>query len=599
MCGIIGQVSYNDKKPVKLILESIAHRGPDGQGEWLSPNNRVYLGHTRLAILDPSSLGKQPMCDASERYTVIFNGEIYNHKDLRCLLPNIAWRSNSDTETLVELYAAFELNCLENLKGMFAFAIHDAEDDSVILVRDRLGIKPLWTKKTADSFSFSSEIRSLLSKQETKPNALFLSEYVGFGRVAGLGEILEGIASVAPGSWIRISKTGQTEKTTWWPTKNFTPKKNLVKQEAKFKIKQLVTKAVKEHLISDVGVGAFLSGGVDSSILTIIAGKELGKELKTFTVGFSQSALDERAIAKKVAQISGSEHFEIEIQEQDCLDWVIQAVNSLDLPSVDAINTYIVSKAVRDTGLKVALSGLGGDELFAGYPSFKNIPRLSWLDALPNHTVRKLMKLAPTAIQEKLEGLSNYDTFSLTRNRRRFTGVATLRKEAFGFVEEALPKSPMGLDTLATISWAEIQSYMIPMLLRDSDQMSMAVGLEIRVPFLDHILVEEVLSMPQRIKKGKCIKPLLVDAFKDILPREVYNRPKQGFELPMKDWIQGPLAAFSNSGIEAASDWLSSELPLRQKKKFDVGQLHWTRVWHWSILGHWLKRQNLPSTIAS
>ncbi len=204
--------------------------------------------------------------------------------------------------------------------------------------------------------------------------------------------------------------------------------------------------------------------------------------------------------------------------------------------------------------------------------------------------------MAPKSIREKLGNLPNYDIWELTRNRRRFTSIEKLKRQGFGMETSAIPNTMQGLDTIGKISWAEIQSYMIPMLLRDSDQMSMAVGLEIRVPFLDHILVEEVLSLPQRYKKGKGVKPLLVEAFKNELPKEVYDRPKQGFELPMKDWIKGPLAEFTNTGVMAASEWLGLQDPIEQKKNFESGYLHWTRVWHWCVLGHWLNDQK-PSRI--
>jgi asparagine synthase (glutamine-hydrolysing) len=591
MCGILGQITFKGPTTSLPQLHLLDHRGPDGSGEWTSIGGNVYFGHTRLAILDPTPTGRQPMTDAANRFTITFNGEVYNHLKLRPLLPSVSWRGNSDTETLVELLAVNGVDALSQLKGMFAFALHDATDDSVLLVRDRLGIKPLWLRSTETYFSFGSEIRALLKPGEFTPNKQFLNEYIGFGRIPSTGEIFPGVQSVAPGGWAKILSNGKIEKGIWWPGATITRPNVHTRKEATHRVNQLVTTAIKEHLISDVGVGAFLSGGIDSSIVTLVAGKELGKNLRTFTVGFPQGAFDERAIARQVAKQAGSEHCEIEVSEDTCLQWVKEAVASLDLPSVDAINTYIVSKAVRDTGVKVALSGLGGDEIFAGYPSFKDVPLIKWLGALPPGISKQLVQISPRSLNEKLGGLTRFSVTDLAVARRRFTSIQSLKSLGFGDGTPIIPTAPVGLDTLGMISWSEIQSYMIPMLLRDSDQMSMAVGLEIRVPFLDHCLVEEVISLPQQYKKGRGVKPLLVEAFQNELPREVFDRPKQGFTLPMKDWIRGPLAALTNEGVLAAADWLGLAEPLLQKESFDKGNVHWTRVWHWCVLGHWLINQ--------
>lgn len=596
MCGILGQITFKGHAPHPQ-LKLISHRGPDGNGEWTNASGTVYFGHTRLAILDPTPTGAQPMTDASGRFTITFNGEIYNHLDLRLLLPGIHWRGSSDTETIIELFARKGMETLPLLRGMFAFAIHDTKDDTVVIVRDRLGIKPLWTKAEKNYFRFASEVRPLLNHGEIKPNQHALSEYIGFGHFPGNGDIFEGVQSIAPGGWVRVTPNAAVEKGNWWPMGKLAHKEVHSKKDAVDLVKQLVTKVIEEHLISDVGVGAFLSGGIDSSIVTLVAGKALGKNLRTFTVGFPQGSFDERSVARLVAKQAGAEHSELEVSEDTCLTWVNEAVARLDLPSVDAINTYIVSKAVRDSGVKVALSGLGGDELFGGYSSFKDIPLLTWLGSLPASVSEKVVGVMPRKLKEKLQGLSTYSTTELAVARRRFTSVENLSAMGFGHGTPFMGKVPEGLDTMGLISWSEIQGYMIPMLLRDSDQMSMAVGLEIRVPFVDHVLVEEVLTLPQQYKKGKGVKPLLVEAFMNVLPREVYDRPKQGFALPMEDWIRGPLAGLTKSGIEAAADLLGLTEPIRQKESFDQGHLHWTRVWHWCVLGQWLMNRQSAARV--
>ncbi len=592
MCGIIGKISFKEEVFDLPSLDLIKHRGPDGFGEWFNNERTVYFGHTRLAILDPTPSGDQPMHNSSNRYTIIFNGEIYNHLDLRSYLPDFEWRGTSDTETLIELFKVKGFETFQLLKGMFAFALYDQYDKSVLLVRDRFGIKPLYLKTTKGAITFCSEIEPLINSTTGNLTSKALSEYIGFGHLPEGGQLFTNVESLFPGSYVKISHDGQQTKEQWWPKQKFQNSKVTCKQDAKSLVRKLVSSSIEEHLISDVGVGAFLSGGIDSSIIALVAGKILGKNLQTFTVGFPQTGFDERLIARKVAKICGSEHFELEITENDCLSSVQQAVECMDVPSVDAINTFIVSKAVSDTGLKVALSGLGGDELFGGYPSFKSVPLLDNLRFLPSGAQQLFLKLLPASIKEKLGGIEHLTAEEITVSRRRFMSIKQLKENG---LENGLPtisKSPHELDTMAKISWAEMQGYMCPMLLRDSDQMSMAVGLELRVPFLDHILVEEILSMHQRYKKGIGVKPLLVNAFKDILPVEVYDRPKQGFALPMDDWMKGPLFDFTKQGIYAVVEFTGIKAPLLQLQRFQQGNQHWTRVWKWSVLGHWLQKQH-------
>ncbi|PKV75531.1 asparagine synthase (glutamine-hydrolysing) [Pontibacter ramchanderi] len=590
MCGIIGKIAFSKSILPLPQIDLIRHRGPDGKGEWINCEGNIYFGHTRLAILEPTQAGYQPMQSSSKRFTIIFNGEIYNHLNLRSLIPFNSWHGTSDTETLIELLEFMGTKALSLLKGMFAFALHDSVDNSVLLVRDRLGIKPLWVRFDAAACTFASEIKPLLNPDDKLPSSQAISEFVAFGRMTGVDEIFSGVNAVSPGSLIKLNNKGEIKTENWW-TPESAPLAKLIPYNQNYyvqKVNKLVKSSVTEHLISDVGVGAFLSGGIDSSIIVLVAGKELGKNLKTFTVGFHEKAFDERKVARKVAQKAGSEHFEIEVSEESCVSWVKEAVYNLDLPSVDAINTYIVSKVVREQGMKVALSGLGGDELFGGYPSFKNVPLLTWLSALPKRYSEQLVKLMPKQLKQKLSGLNGFSAAELTVSRRRFTSVSELCKMGLSTGHSYVPPPPEGVDKMAIISWAEIYGYMIPLLLRDSDQMSMALGLEIRVPFLDHHLVEEVLKIPQSYKKGYGVKPLLIDAFRSDLPREVYNRPKQGFVLPMENWMRGHLAEFTEEGIYAAADLLGLSEPLRQREIFMKGQSHWTRLWLWSVLGHWL-----------
>ena len=594
MCGILGQINLNSHRAEKLDLEKISHRGPDGRGEWWNKEGNVFFGHTRLAILEPTEEGYQPMTDSSRIGTLVFNGEIYNHLSLRSMMPEVSWRGSSDTETLVELLVSKGVEALNLLKGMFAFAFYDSRDKSILIVRDRLGIKPLYMHVTDNLISFSSEVRVLLQPGplELAPNGL--SQYIGFGHFPQDGEIVNKIISVPAGTWIKIDSDGNLVQEKWWSNANFAIQKDKAQKRNVDQVKNLVTEAIEEHLISDVGVGAFLSGGIDSSIVALVAGKKLGKNLRTFTVGFTHLKYDERDIARKVADQIGSDHTELEIDKDVCLKWVKEAVNCLDLPSVDAVNTFIISKAVRDAGLKVALSGLGGDELFGGYPAFQKVPSVRWLNKLPNVIKQSSTLFLPHNLRAKIEGLSDLSAVNLTVASRRFTSTTRLALMGLNDGIPQIPTVPQSFDKMGEISWAEIYGYMVPMLLRDSDQMSMAVGLEIRVPFLDHHLVEHILNLPQKHKKGKGVKSLLVKSFqKELLP-EVYNRPKQGFALPMQEWLQEPLREFAEEGIYAAAHHLKSSEPVELMLRFRKGQLHWTRIWHWSVLGHWMIRQCSP-----
>lgn len=592
MCGILGVINIDGTKVSKPDIEILNHRGPDDHGEWVNQKRNVFLGHTRLAILEPSAAGHQPMKNRTEELTLVYNGEIYNHLELRSLLPDITWNGNSDTETLIELLAQKGIETLSLLNGMFAFACYNETENSVLLVRDRLGIKPLYVHISKESISFASEIKALKKEVDICFDSRAISEYIGFGHFPSEGPILNKISSIPPGSWMKIKEGGQIETGKWWSL----DRKNSFHQTSKSSeaqsLNQLVSKVINDHLISDVGVASFLSGGIDSSIISIVAGKTLGKNLKTFTVGFPDEENDERDIARTVADLIKSDHTEVNVSEDECLIWVKQAVNSLDLPSIDAINTYIVSRAVRNSNIKVALSGLGGDELFGGYPSFNRIPLFQFLENIPGFLRSRIIRGMPFKFREKFLHLNTFSATDLAVNYRRFTSVEELKKMQFFSGTPNIPYHS-SLDEMGMISKAEIYGYTIPMLLRDSDQMSMAVGLEIRVPFLDHRLVERILHLPEKFKKGRSIKPLLLEAFKESLPKKVYSRPKQGFALPLDTWIKGPLAEFTYEGIAMASEFLKLSQPLDQMQKFNKGELHWTRIWHWSVMGHWLKNQGV------
>ncbi len=592
MCGIAVHLSLNG--PAKpLDLQLIRHRGPDSSGEWTSPDGGCWLGNTRLAIVDLSPSGAQPMTDPATGNVIVVNGEIYNHRALRARLgPDVNWKGTSDTETLLQGYARWGRDVLDHLKGMFAFAIYDAARDELFFARDRLGIKPLYYTMDANGLRAASEVRMLVAPGSSGITGQSISGYLQWGACPEGNLLYSNLRVLPAGHAMTITRQGQIGTWRYWPSRKIfaSSTDNILRQ-----VRDLIDLAVDEHLLSDVPVASFLSGGIDSSIVTAVAAQKLEKKLQTFSIGFDIAEFDETAIAQEIAERYRTEHHRIQLSEEEVLHSVTEAVEKLDLPSVDAINTYIVSRAVAAHGVKVALSGLGGDELFGGYPSFRDVPRLKLIAGLPRPFRRILGSVA--RVGDRLADLpDNAGAGELARWRRRFFTDDMIRRAG-------LPSSPAPFecpvelpDDYARVSWAELTGYMRRMLLRDADQMSMAVSLELRVPFLDHELVEYVLGLPEAAKKRyPGPKGLLVEACRDLLPPSVYRRPKAGFVLPMKVWMLGPLASFVEEGLrETVSRRLLPQALVNEiSGAFQRGRLHWTRVWSIVVLGHYAKRSQL------
>jgi asparagine synthase (glutamine-hydrolysing) len=594
MCGIA--VHFNSSgQATPLDLDLIHHRGPDSRGAWTSPDGRCWLGNTRLAIVDLSPTGAQPMTDSTTGNVVAVNGEIYNHRALREQLgANVDWRGTSDTETLLQGYARWGPGVLDHLKGMFAFAIYDAARNELFLARDRLGIKPLYYTTDAGGFRAASEVKVLVGESEAI-TAKAISAYLQWGACPE-GELLYANVQALPaGHAMTIGPQGEIKTWRYWPSQKAfaAPAENVLPR-----LRALIDKAVEEHLLSDVPVASFLSGGIDSSVVTALAAQKLASKLKTYSVGFDLAEFDETAIAQEIAQRYGTEHHRIQLSEEEVLQSVTEAVGKLDLPSVDAINTYIVSRAVAAHGVKVALSGLGGDELFGGYPSFRDVPRLQLIAALPRF-LRRIVGFAGNLGDRLADLPATGDAGALALWRRRFLTDDMIRRAGLPIGSEPFESSIALPDDFAQTSWAELTGYMRRMLLRDADQMSMAVSLEMRVPFLDHELVEYVLGLPAAVKKRyPGVKGLLVEACHDLLPSSVYERPKAGFVLPMKHWMLGPLASFVDEGVRetVARKLLPQAFADEMSGAFRSERLHWSRLWSIVVLGHYAKRWQLFRT---
>lgn len=646
MCGIVGILNLehasgrSDIAPsvIARMLGAVAHRGPDDSGSVTRrvPGAEVALGHSRLSILDLSAAGHQPMADERAGSWITFNGEIYNFRELRQGLSEAddqserAWSSGTDTEVILRAYRAYGAECLARLRGMFAFAVWDERDRSLLIARDRLGIKPLYYYQGDGFFLFASEVRAILESGlvPRRLDPVAASQYLHYQSVPAPRTMIEGVSALEPGSWLRVAVDAPTTRGQYWDLLGDADPAaaDTTLEGAKARVSDLLRESTALHMVSDVPVSAFLSGGIDSSAVVALM-REAGATPRTFSVVFSEAEYDEAAYAKLIAEKFRTEHTEVLLTSVALLDQLRGALGAMDQPTGDGVNTYVVSAAVRDAGMKVALSGLGGDEIFGGYPSFRRMARTEsfarvWrnapasLRALASRTVRTL---GPTSVRaEKIAGLVAGDAslalaYPLTRQvlsdgqRDALLGdkfVERTRSGADPYVELLRGAFDVAGDAglMSRVSYAEGRTYMHDVLLRDTDQMSMAHALEVRVPLLDHRLVEYVMGLPDAIKRERVTaKQLLVDSLGDLLPEEIYRRPKRGFTLPFASWMSGPLREFCEERldpgrVEARGIFRASEVT-RLWSLFLANHpaVSWSRLWVIVVLEDWLERNGVST----
>ncbi len=588
---------------IEAMLRALYHRGPDDSG-WTAATRadrseaEALLGATRLAILDVSFAGHQPMRDPATGNWIVLNGEIYNHLDLRAELGQRGepWRSGSDTETILRSYAVWGMDVLPRLRGMFALAIWDASQGALLLARDRLGIKPVYFTEVAEGVAFASEVRAFTAGGLLKPqlDRMGLSGYLKFGSVPEPLTLFRGVSSLAAGHWMRIERGRVSNVGCYWsPVPSPKARRRLNIRH----LREQLERAITEHLLSDVPVASFLSGGVDSSVVTAVAARNSRLPLRTFTLAFRETGFDESNYAKVVAEKYQTLHWRVLLSEDDILSQVPSAVAALDLPSADGVNTYVISRAVASAGIKVVLSGLGGDELFGGYDTFRRLQLVEewrWLlRALPAYVVRRMRGDRAVQVAQSRAGLdSRYEALRSYWSERDLRAMGADVRASYES-DDAGPAFPIP----ARASVFELQGYMRSTLLRDSDVMSMAHSLELRVPFLDHKLVEFCVASNAAEAAGKAA---LVEAVRGLLPPMTTGRPKQGFVLPMQRWMRGPLAAFVNDGLARleASGFLPRLRPADVLRRFNQEPWMHSRVWQLAVLGHWLER-NGPSAGAA
>lgn len=627
MCGITGIVSQTINKDslpgiVKKMNDLLAHRGPDSEGIYTHKNTSV--GHRRLSIIDLSCESNQPFFSNDKRYTIVYNGELYNYKDLKLELQRSAFgtpeqpyffKTDSDTEVVLAAFIRWGSKCLQYFNGMFAFCIYDTQEEKLFIARDRIGVKPLYYYYGDECFAFASEIRAIIHSgiKSFTLNKEVLAEYFMYQTVFAPQTIIKGIKMLMPGHYLEVQKGVVSVSQYYNINKIENTSAGFSYPQICQHVNELLTNSVHRRMIADVPFGAFLSGGIDSSAIVGLMSKVSSEKVQTFNISFDESEFSESKYARLIVKKFNTNHHEIKLTPSDFLKQLPEALHAIDHPSGDGPNTYIVSKATKEAGVAMALSGIGGDELFAGYDVFKRMHELkkkAWLNAVPVFARRiggELIKkkkntVSGNKIAELLElPVINFNS-SYPLNRTVFS-----KKELKKLITNASPFDQINLITgaapqikdhlLSAVSVCEINTYLQNTLLRDTDQMSMAVALEVREPFLDYKLIEFVLGVNDEYKYPSSPKKLLTDSLGDLLPPEIVNRPKMGFTLPWQQWLKTDLKAFCEKNMEelASRDFSNTEniKSLWQRFLNNDSSVTWSRVWHLVVLNNWLTENKI------
>lgn len=627
MCGINGFIPGNflnvqKETVVKKMNATLSHRGPDNDSTW--QNDALCLGHRRLSIIDLSPESNQPFFSNDQRYVIIYNGELYNYKDLKLELQRSShgsgdvpyfFKTASDTEVILAAFIRWGNKCLDYFNGMYAFAIYDTQTGKLLIARDRIGVKPLYYYYGDEGFIFSSEIRPIIHSgiKTFSLNSEVVAEYAMYQTVFAPNTIIKGIKMLMPGHIIEYENGKPAISQYYWVNKISHAASDLSYTGICSKVNELLGASVQRRLVADVPFGAFLSGGIDSSAVVGLMSRVSSEKIRTFNISFDESEFSEAKYAKLIAKKFNTEHHEIKLSPADFLKQLPEALHAMDHPSGDGPNTYIVSKATKYAGVTMALSGIGGDELFAGYDVFKRMAELqkkSWLNAVPGFA----RKAAGFAIQKRKKSIGgnkieellgqpaiNFNSaYPLSRSVFTQKELSKLLKTAspFANIQKIISAVPQVKEhLLSAVSMAEINTYLQNVLLRDADQMSMAVALEVREPFLDYQLIDFVLSVSDEYKYPHTPKKLLTDSLGDLLPGEIVNRPKMGFTLPWQYWLKNELKTFCEKNIYefAAYDFANTATIKDLWKRFlgNDRTVTWSRIWHLVVLNNWLKENKI------
>jgi asparagine synthase (glutamine-hydrolysing) len=608
MCGIAGIYAYRstarsvDRDELARIRDHMASRGPDGSGDWYSADNRVGFGHRRLSIIDLSSRGAQPMHTADGRLIVTFNGEIYNYRALRSKLESkgYAFRSNSDTEVLLHLYAELGHDMLREIRGMFAFGIWDCQEQQLLLARDPYGIKPLYYADDGSTLRFASQVKALMAGGgiSRDPDTAGWVGFYLFGSVPEPFTTYREVHALPAGAFVRIDKHGLRAPTQYCSIARTYSEAQPLPSRAKEEIKPLVREAlldsVRHHLVADVPVGAFLSAGVDSGALVALMREAGQQDIQTVTLAFDEfrnTPNDEAPEATAVADFYATRHTTRVVGEDEFRSDLPSIIEAMDQPTIDGINTWFVSKAAHELGLKVALSGLGGDELFGGYSSFRDLPTwVRWMAApssipffgqLLRRAFRR-MHGERLGVSPKVAGLVEFGgTYPGAYLLRRGLFMPWELPEVLGadLARDGLKRldpihhiacilEPDPVQPFARVATLEASLYMRNQLLRDTDWSSMAHSLEVRVPLVDAVLLTKLANI--RLGTGQqSIKSLLAEAPKQPAPSSTIQRRKTGFVVPIAKWIERQQQTLK-------SEW--KRVPLLRSP-----QCHWSRRWAYCV----------------
>lgn len=626
MCGITGIFAFNQIGSFYMInlgksIELLSHRGPDGRGTFV--DDLIALGHRRLSIIDTIN-GRQPMHDITNRYVIVFNGEIFNYKQLKEQLIaefGCVFNTESDTEVLLSAYIHWGVDCLLKLNGFFAFAIYDKQNHEIFIARDRLGVKPLLYYMDEDKFIFASEMKSVLTFNVPKEiDWASVRQYFTLGYIPEPNSIFKNIKKVEAGSYLLISKAAKTSKKYYLlPEKNSVSKTDSF-EEAAQKVKELFEQSIADRLVSDVPVGAFLSGGIDSSIVVAATSKQV-ENLHTFSVGFKDASFyDETKSAKLVAKTFNTEHTSIMLSRTDLADNIMACLESMSEPFGDtsALPFFVLSKKVAPS-IKVILSGDGADELFGGY----NKHRAEWMVKNPTWQIRMAQLLQPiskflsgnrnTGLGDKVRQVQKLvNGMNLTDAERYYLWssimpdmqqAAILNESMEGKEEYASRKSDIvrrfksNEYELNTVLNTDMELVLGSDMLHKVDAMSMAHGLEVREPFLDYRLLEYVSSLPSNYKVNKGgTKMLLKEAFKEELPKEILAKSKHGFDVPLtvlfskelKTWILEEL--LSEEFIKKQDVFKWNYIHKIREAINKNSNLDETQIWSIIVFQYWWKR---------
>lgn len=590
MCGIAGIVEYSsserqiNESVLKSMSDVIIHRGPDSDGQWISFDRRCGFAFRRLAIIDLSEAGNQPMCTPDGRYTIVFNGEIYNHLSIRqeLMAKGYKYRSNSDTETILFGYQEWGVEILQKMLGMWGFAIWDDEKKELFCARDRIGIKPLYYTIQNGRFVFGSEIKSILQHPSISPEFNFeeLPNYLNWGMSSNRESLFKNIKKLTAGHYLKLNSQGELKICRYWSSlKENQEYTKLNESEIHSEVLRLLRQAIKDRMMSDVPFGVFLSGGIDSSLNVALMSELMDRPVDTFSVGFKElEKYNELEYARKIANLYGTNHREILIDHNDAFPILEDLTWHEDEPNADPVcmPLWFLSKLTRDSGTIVIQVGEGSDEQFCGYTWMLrdyNFYKSWWkyYNTFPNSIKKATYYGAKPLLEWKNQMLVlEYLRRGTFKNQLYWSGVSMIpptqqnllltsnysnlisipEKHAEFLHKEALELNPSA-DYLQRIAYVELQQRLAELLLMRVDKIGMAHSIEARVPFLDHRHVEFTMSIPSKIKvpNKKTTKSVLKNAVESILPKEIIHRKKQGFWAPVNEWLRNDWYSFAYSTV--------------------------------------------------